>query len=193
MATIKVLLGIVWLAAFGISRGVNGNSVGHGLSVQVKESGNLDYYEEKRKKIVSIAQQELGVHETTENSGGGVDQYNFYVGLKKVPWCAAFVSWCFGQAGFAHPRSAWSPALFPSDRLTKVPLSGMVLGIYFPQLKRIAHCGIVTQVKNDLVFSIEGNTNVKGSREGTGVYRRIRHLRSIYRFSEWTTRNSLKR
>lgn len=44
---------------------------------------------------------------------------------------------------------------------------------------------IVTHVKNDLVYSIEGNTNVNGSREGDGVYRRVRHVRSIYRFADW--------
>lgn len=192
MATIKVLLGIIWVVAVCSSWSAHSNSLVNGFSTHSIDTGSRNDHEEKRKRIVSIAQKELGVHETTENSGVRVDQYNSYVGVEKVAWCASFVSWCFGDAGYSKPRTAWSPALFPSDRLAKAPLPGMVFGIYFPHLKRIAHCGIVSQVKNDLVFSVEGNTNLTGSREGTGVFRRIRHMRSIYRFSDWTTRNSLK-
>jgi hypothetical protein len=139
-------------------------------------------------EVVVVAQKEVGVQESSENSGPRVDQYNAYVGFKKVPWCASFVSWCFGQAGYPQPRTAWSPSLFPANRIVKEPLPGMLLGIYFLKLKRIAHCGIVEGVKNDLVYSIEGNTNINGSREGNGVYRRIRHRRSIYCYADWTGR-----
>ncbi|SDJ97677.1 CHAP domain-containing protein [Pedobacter sp. ok626] len=136
--------------------------------------------------IIETAKKEIGVREDQENAGARVDQYNTYVGLKKVPWCASFVSWCFGQAGYSQPRTAWSPSLFPPDRIAKDPVAGMVLGIYFEHLKRIGHCGIVTEVRNDWVLSVEGNTNLNGSREGDGVYRRTRHVRSIYRFADWT-------
>lgn len=139
-------------------------------------------------EVVAVAQKEVGVQETSENSGLRVDQYNAYVGLKKVPWCASFVSWCFGQAEYSQPRTAWSPSLFPANRIVKEPLPGMVLGIYFLELKRIAHSGIVEGVKNDLIYSIEGNTNINGSREGNGVYRRIRHRRSIHCYADWMGR-----
>lgn len=136
-------------------------------------------------RIVAIAKKEIGVKELTENSSPRIDLYNAYVGLKKVPWCASWVSWVFGQVGNPQPRTAWSPALFPVGRLTKNPMPGTVLGIYFEHLKRIGHCGIVEQVKNDWVYAVEGNTNVNGSREGDGVYRRMRHVRSIQRFAVW--------
>lgn len=61
----------------------------------------------------------------------------------------------------------------------------MVLGIYFPALKRIAHCGIVSALRGDFVETIEGNTSADGSREGTGVFRRLRHKRTIAKYSDW--------
>ena len=102
-----------------------------------------------------------------------------------MAWCASFVSWVFGQAGYPQPRTAWSPSLFPAERLTQDPMPGTVMGIYFSQLKRIGHCGIVVAVKGDLLVCVEGNTNVNGGREGTGVYRKMRHVRSVRCFSEF--------
>jgi hypothetical protein len=172
MATIRILLGIICFAVVGSSWGADRNRITDGDT----------------RTVIETAKKEIGVRESAENAGPRVDQYNAYVGLKKAPWCASFVSWCFGQAGYSQPRTAWSPSLFPTDRLAKNPVAGMVLGIYFEHLKRIGHCGVVEEVKNDWVYSIEGNTNLKGSREGDGVHRRIRHVRSIHRFANWLTK-----
>jgi len=140
---------------------------------------------QNRKNIIAIAKKEIGVQESMENSSPRIDEYNAYVGFKKVAWCASFVSWCHWQAGYPQPKTAWSPALFPAKRLAKNPMAGMVFGIYFNDLKRIGHAGIVEKVRNDWIFSIEGNTSLTGSREGTGVYRRMRHVRSIHHFADW--------
>ncbi|TCC99435.1 CHAP domain-containing protein [Pedobacter hiemivivus] len=172
MATIRILLGIVCFAVVGSSWGADGNRIADG----------------DKRTVIETAKKEIGIRESAENAGLRVDQYNAHVGLKKVPWCASFVSWCFGQAGYAQPRTAWSPSLFPADRLAKNPVAGMVLGIYFEHLKRVGHCGIVEEVRNDWVYSIEGNTNLNGSREGDGVYRRMRHKRSVYCFADWLTK-----
>lgn len=146
-------------------------------------------------KILSIAQSQIGVREATgKNDGQQVEQYLQYVGFKKGnPWCAAFVSWVFGQAGFKSPRSAWSPALFPAKRLTKNIQAAIVFGIYFPDLKRIAHCGLVEKQQGHWLRTIEGNTNVAGSREGDGVYRKLRHTRSIYAYANWLAEEGGKR
>src|SRR5690606_23617377 len=69
--------------------------------------------------VVRAAQKEIGVREVGENTGPRVDQYNAYVGLHQVAWCASFVSWVHGQAGYKEPRTAWSPALFPASRQIK--------------------------------------------------------------------------
>jgi len=100
-------------------------------------------------------------------------------------WCAAWVSWCYGQAEYGEPRTAWSPALFPEERIIREAVPGCVFGIYFPELRRVAHCGIVAGLKEDYVQTIEGNTNVAGEREGIGVFRKLRHRRSIAKYADW--------
>jgi len=139
------------------------------------------------KKLIPIARAELWVREETGNNDGKrIEEYQATVGLKKGdPYCAAFISWVFKQAGYSAPRTGWSPSLFPLTRLVKAATPGNVFGIYFPSLKRIAHCGFVEHVKGDWISTVEGNTNVSGSREGDGVHRRFRHKKTIYRYSDW--------
>ncbi len=160
-------------------------------------------YEDERNKLLGIARAEIGVREKTGcNDGKRIEAYLNAVGLRKgSPYCAAFVCWVFKQTGYAEPRTGWSPALFPDRVLVKSvvaeQVSGLVFGLYFPSLKRIAHCGFAERLKGDWLNTIEGNTNLPGSREGDGVYRRMRHIRTIYRFADWTNtkqnRMSLKR
>ncbi|MET3112960.1 hypothetical protein AAKU52_000679 [Pedobacter sp. CG_S7] len=137
--------------------------------------------------VIAIAAGELGVREATgRNDGSRVKAYLAAVGLKPgAPWCAAFVSWVFLQAGFTQPKTAWSPDLFPAARLKITPEPGLVFGIYFPELKRIAHAGFVAEVKGDWIITLEGNTTMAGSREGDGVYRKWRSRKTIHRFAEW--------
>lgn len=136
---------------------------------------------------MKIAAGEVGVRERTgENDGERVESYLSLVRLHKGdPYCAAFVSWVFSKEGYARPRSGWSPDLFPVARVTKSALPGNVLGIYFANLKRIAHAGIIEKTEHNWCLSIEANTNTEGSREGEGVYRRRRHLKTIYRIADW--------
>ncbi|WP_254070950.1 peptidoglycan-binding protein [Pedobacter sp. L105] len=140
-----------------------------------------------RLRLVSIAEHELGVREGSgHNDGERVESYLAYAGLKKGdPWCAAFISWIFAREGFAKPRSGWSPDLFPSSRLARSALPADVIGIYFEDKKRIAHVGLIEKIKGDWCFSIEGNTNISGSIEGDGVYRRRRILKTIHSISDW--------
>lgn len=143
----------------------------------------------QREQIVSIAVAELGVRErANRNDGERVEEYLAAVKLERGnPWCAAFVSWVFKKGGYLQPRTGWSPALFPAQRLVKNAEPGHVFGIYFSALKRIAHCGIVCQVRNNWIIGIEGNTLETGGREGDGVYRKWRHKRSVYRYADWLT------
>lgn len=144
-------------------------------------------------RLIGIARRELGVKEATgHNDGKEVEAYLQAVGMVKgQPYCAAFVSWVFKKAGYRKPRSAWSPALFPAKLQVRSPAPGHVFGIYFPELKRIAHCGLVSQVKGDWIGTIEANTNLPGSREGDGVYARTRHFRTIRCYANWTGKGGL--
>jgi hypothetical protein len=138
-------------------------------------------------RLIPIALAELWVREESgKNDGKRVEEYLTTVGLKKGdPYCAAFVSWVFKQAGYVMPRTGWSPALFPTARLVKAAAPGNVFGIYFPAMKRIAHCGLVVSSRSDWITTVEGNTDASGGREGGGVYQRLRHKKSIRLFSDW--------
>jgi hypothetical protein len=166
MAAAKLLLGILCFTAFGRSG--------------IPERDPV-------KRVMDVSRSQLGVRELTgKNDGIKIEAYLKYVGFKKGnPWCAAYVSWVFKQAGFSQPKTAWSPGLFPLGRIVKQPAAGLVFGIYFNDLKRIAHCGFVENTQGDFVLTIEGNTNVEGSREGQGVYRRLRHKRTINKYANW--------
>ena len=147
--------------------------------------GNL--LKTQRGDVVEIALKEVGVREATGNNDGArVEQYLASVGLHRgAPWCAAFISWVFKQAGYSAPRTAWSPDLFPAKRRVTSAMPGVVFGIYFARLGRIGHCGIVESTRHDWVETIEGNTSGGGARDGDGVYRRCRHKRSISKFADW--------
>lgn len=135
-------------------------------------------------RIIALAEKELNVREQGKNAGYRVETYLRYVGLGKGhAWCAAFVSWLHGQAGYAQPRSGWSPSLFPASRRIASAKPAAVLGIYVPSLNRIAHVGLVTGIRGDWIDAIEGNTNPAGGREGDGVYRRLRHRRTVNRYA----------
>jgi len=140
-----------------------------------------------RVRIVALAVQEIGVREATgKNDGKRVETYLRYVGLGKGnAWCAAFVSWCYGKAGLAAPRNAWSPALFPMTRryTARQIEQGTVrqadlFAIYSPSLQRINHVGIVRKKEGNWIVTVEGNVDNR-------VLSKRRPLATIYAFSNW--------
>ncbi|TYR37122.1 CHAP domain-containing protein [Sphingobacterium phlebotomi] len=145
-----------------------------------------------RVRIIEIATAEIGVREATGNNDGErVEVYLAYTGLGKGhAWCAAFVSWCYAQAGFPEPRNAWSPALFPNartycrgnacrDSKTSVRIKPAdVFGIYGYGAKRINHVGLVQGIEPNYILTVEGNVENR-------VLAKRRHLSTINAFSNW--------
>jgi len=143
-------------------------------------------------QIIRIAVGELGVQEATgRNDGPRVEEYLRYTGLGKGhEWCAAFVSWCYGQAGRPQPRSPWSPALFPKARTywkegrfthpqsKEVAQPADIFGIYGRAAQRINHVGMVRRQQGHYIITIEGNSNDK-------VASRRRHISTIYALADW--------
>lgn len=136
---------------------------------------------------------ELGVREASgRNDGLRVGQYLAYCHLSQGnEWCAAFVSWCFGQAGRSLPRNPWAPALLPAARticsLGSVygpqPAPGDVFGIWHNGKKRIAHVGFVDRWERRYALTVEGNSNNQ-------VERRRRPHRTLYKVADWVGRSS---
>lgn len=140
-----------------------------------------------RESIVDIAVREIGVSEATgDNDGARVEEYLACTGLGKgYAWCAAFVSWCYGKAGLAAPRNAWSPALFPmARRYTKKEIQQKafrqadLFAIHSTSLGRINHVGIVRKVAENWIWTVEGNSADR-------VLSRRRALATIHAFANW--------
>ena len=146
----------------------------------------------KRFEILQIATAELGVREATgRNDGERVETYLRYTGLGKGhAWCAAFVSWCYGQTGLPQPRNPWSPALFPKQKtygikgkladmqIRKGTLQADIFGIYGQQVRRINHVGLVRDVQGKYLITVEGNSHNR-------VESRRRHHSTIYAMADW--------
>lgn len=156
----------------------------------------------RQQAVKRIYDSELGVRELGVNAGKQVEKYLSYVNLNRgQPWCAAFICWVYGQAGVDHPRSGWTPDLFPLSKIiwskTSIyparqirgsappvgypPDTGDIFALFFPEKNRIAHAGFIDQWKDPWLITVEGNTNSSGSREGDGVYRKRRLVKSVYK------------
>lgn len=133
---------------------------------------------------------QIGVREVGWNAGERVELYLKSVNLAKGnPWCAAFVVWCCLQCSIDIVLSGYSPNLFPKKHIVNVARPGDVFGIYFANKGRIAHVGFIDEVRLNSYVTVEGNTGSdnygQGTREGDGVYRKVRLKKQIYKISRW--------
>jgi len=107
------------------------------------------------------------------------------------PWCAGFVCFILDRASNSANVPLPITPSFSCDSLaasakennifmkeSEISEENMIKpGSFFLQRRTSmtwAHVGIVVQVKNDVFYSIEGNTNDEGSAEGYEVSQRIR-------------------
>lgn len=149
-----------------------------------------------RSRLREIYIAEIGVREATGNNDG--KEVEVYLATTMLgsgyPWCASFVSWVFEQGGYDQPRTSWTPSLFPNKRSIwpdrgQTPQQSDVFGIYISSKKRIGHVGFVEEWGEHFVVGIEGNTNLAGSHDGDGVYRRRRRTKTIHRVADWIQNN----
>lgn len=133
------------------------------------------------------------------NRGTQVDQYQIAVGLslpaspsaKGFFWCVAFTYFCYQQAAsglsITNPHIKTAGVLDHWNKAKTKPGVKRVLSsqaVANPSLIKpgalfiinhgggLGHTGIVTEVKNGRLVTIEGNTNPNGSRNGIGVFKR---------------------
>lgn len=142
-----------------------------------------------QKRALEIAITQLGKEEIPRGSNWGepVKSYLASVGITfPASWCMAFMYWCFNAAskefGIKNPLvktggvlNAWQKA----PALVKVidPQPGDIF--IQDHGHGLGHTGIVEIVEDDIVHTIEGNTNDTGSREGYEVCRRTRKKTNI--------------
>lgn len=142
-----------------------------------------------QQKAIEIAISQLGQEEKPRGSNWGepVKSYLASVGITfPASWCMSFVYWCFLQAAKAlniktpltktgGVLNAWNKA--PATVKVTDPQPGDIF--IQDHGHGLGHTGIVERVEGDNVYTIEGNTNDTGSREGYEVCRRVRKKSSI--------------
>jgi hypothetical protein len=155
----------------------------------------LDY--QKRECLRKIAYSQIDVFEATGNNDGAtVEMYLHAAGQSKgAPWCASFVYWTILQCGDTLDLElpAYVPSYFPKDKIIwkqgaiikRTPQFGDVIGIWNSEKGRLAHIGFYDGENSQYIFTVEGNTNEAGSREGDGVYRKKRIKRQVYAIAEY--------
>jgi hypothetical protein len=152
-------------------------------------------------KVVSIASTQVGVMEVPlgSNRGPEVDQYILSTRLDPAAgsfaWCVAFLYWCFEQAAAQTGRSnpmfqtagvhvLWNKSLEQPKvkRITPQQTDGNFSLVRPGQIfcidfgSGLGHAGLVESVDQGKLVTIEGNTNLGGSRQGIGVFRRNSRL-----------------
>lgn len=144
-----------------------------------------------RRAVLDIARAEIGVREATgRNDGARVGEYLRYTGLGEGhEWCAAFVSWCFGQIGLPEPRTPWSPALFPVARQpdqVAYARPGDVFGIWVREKGRIGHVGLIEYGPGAADGSASWCITIEGNNQD--AVRRVRRpIRTIQVVADWVS------
>lgn len=146
-----------------------------------------------RELVVDLAESQIGVRQTNGNTGPEIDEYLACSGLGPgYAWCAAFVCWIYDSNEVEVPNSsAWSPSWFPQSKTyenNSMAQEGDVFGIYFNNLGRIAHVGVLIESweeAGNILTTVEGNTNDTGAREGDGVYKKYRSKNQIKSTANW--------
>ena len=144
-------------------------------------------------RLLSVAIPEIGNNEG-DNSHAKYETFN-HLDLSQ-PWCAAFVTWCAGQAGFLDsgilPRyvgcsagASWfkSRGQYYSEGSGYTPQPGDI--VFYGSGGGYSHTGIVERADADYVYTIEGNTSCEGEAVSKchgahGVSRKTRNRHTGY-------------
>jgi hypothetical protein len=149
------------------------------------------------KSALKVATTQVGQCENPLGSNWGtpVKDYLASVGINfPASWCMAFVYWCFNSSIKNDPSfktdavknnplvktggvlMAWNSA-DKKYRVTGEPQPGDIFIMDYG--KGLGHTGIVEKTDPTFIYTIEGNTNDTGSREGIMVCRKQRPRKKI--------------
>ena len=145
-------------------------------------------------RVIKIAKDEVGVREEGDNMGERVNEYQRADSLGGVgyAWCGSFVSWCLKKAAEDIPfcYSASCDVILAWARSQGVLNDSPEVGDIFLLMTRgsqydAVHTGIVIKVVGAVFHTVEGNTNLNGSRTGVGVFSLKRTNGDRYKFVRW--------
>jgi hypothetical protein len=154
---------------------------------------------EVRAKIVAIAVGEVGVREDLgANDAVRIREYKRAIHSKfdyPVFWCGIFAAYCYVSSGHADvvPKAPeWVPSWSARKQYviyargtspTQIPCAADVVTFYYTRLGRESHIAIIKEwpIDGDYFYTVEGNTNGAGGREGDGVYIKKRRKTDAYK------------
>lgn len=133
------------------------------------------------KKVIDQCASQVGYRE-------GRNNYNKYASVaghgNYQAWCATFLVAEFKIAGQELPPGADTAGCYYNveafKRARRFSYYPAVGAIFFIGSSGQTHTGLVYGFDSIYVYTIEGNTNVDGSANGNGVYRRRRSRASVY-------------
>ena len=120
-------------------------------------------------------------------------------GEKGYPWCAACMAEIHNEANLTAPHSARVVDWFKQNVIWKqnwgdkqfYVKAGMVGAIYYRSLGRYGHIVLITGEDNNNYYTLEGNTNAAGSREGQGFYKKVRSKNNIAALADYCLNGKL--
>ncbi len=161
-------------------------------------SNNIPNTETLAITALQTAQGQIGQSENPKgsNSGPMVNEYLRAVGMTPgYAWCQAFVYWCYEVAAkklnlvnplirTASVHDCWSHSttngtlkkVLKADALLQPGLINAGDQFILSFNGNADHTGIVEKVEGHVIYTIEGNSNNNGSREG---YEVVRHQRNL--------------
>lgn len=158
-----------------------GNSTNSSISSNTNKGNNTmtnkTTKEQAINAVIKTAQNEIGYLEKKSNAQlnsktANVGYNNFtkywrdiYPAYQTEPWCAAFVSWCFMKAFgltmakklLKHWPYVYCPTLGSLFTKNANPKVGDI--VIFYRSGEFRHTGLVTKVRGDKFWTIEGNTS----------------------------------
>lgn len=169
--------------------------------------GTIPSAEAVRLAVQETYTAEIGVTEDLgPNDGVRIRQYREAVSQFDYPvsWCAIFVMYVYHVNDVDYkPANEWVPTwsnrnvVYAKGKSMEVskgerffaptPQTGDVFTLFYASLKRDGHIGFVDKWSStgDYVITVEGNTNIAGSRDGDGVYRKRRLKASIHKVMDY--------
>ena len=156
--------------------------------------------------VLAEASRYVGVVEVPRSSNRGItiDYWNweairdwrkFPLGGRGAPWCAAFVSqvgvqalgrsrWPMEQTAIAHRMFEWAEM---RNLAIATPHTGDIFCIWYESRQKYGHVGfVVRQVGHNRISTVEGNaSDLSGTREGYGVFRKERRFKPKDVFVRW--------
>jgi len=159
--------------------------------------------------VISKSLSYKGIMEKGGNNQGFSDSL-FQQDMKSVgwakgqAWCAYFVKLVLNKCSIPNSISGWSPSSYNKQDVIYTdkefknsysPNDVLILSLSYDKFKNnkgrykgIGHTGIVVEIKQSSLVSIEGNTNDAGTRDsrtGDGVYKKIRPLSKNTHITRW--------